>query len=125
MAKVEIKHSGSATHIFVDGKEINFVREYTLHQVVGMEIPEIILELNLSDHKNEHSLEHASVQYSEDTIRQAISVLRTELLKHSELYDGFYLSIKSALDDYGYETCCLENANGEVAYEVLKRLIGE
>lgn len=123
MAKVEIKHSGAATHIFVDGKEVHFVREYTLHQSVGT-IPEIILELNLSDHKNEHSLEYAKVQYSEDTIRQAISVLRAELLKRGELYDGFHASIKSVLNDYGYETCCIEDANDEIAYEILKRLIG-
>lgn len=124
MAKVEVKHSGAKTHILVDGKEIHFVREYTLHQVVGIEIPEVILELNLSDHKNEHSLEYANVQYSEDTIRQAISVLRSELLKRGELYDGFHASIKSALNDYGYETCCVEDANDELAYEILKRLIG-
>lgn len=124
MAKVEIKHSGSVTQIFVDRKKIHFVREYTIHQSAG-EIPEILLELNLSDHMNEHSFENANVRYSNDTVLQAVTVLKAELLKNSELYDGFYASIKSALDDYGYETCCIENANSEVAYEVLNRLIGE
>lgn len=124
MAKVEVKHSGVATHIFVDGKEIHFVKEYTLHQSVGT-IPEIILELNLSDHKNEHSFENANVQYSENTVQQATEVMQNELLKHGDLYDGFHASIRSALNDYGYETCCVEDANNEMAHEILKRLIGE
>lgn len=131
MAKVEVKHSGAATHIFVDRKEIHFVREYTLHQVVGMEIPEIILELNLADHKNEHSFENANVQYSEDTIRQAISVLRTELLRHGYLYSGFRESIQSVLKQneryVGDGECEIRAKFGSyyLAEEILKRIIGE
>lgn len=62
---------------------------------------------------------------SDQSIRQAVNVLRDELLKHGDLYDGFHASIKSALNDYGYETCCVEDANNEVAYEILKRIIGD
>lgn len=57
--------------------------------------------------------------------RFAMIVLRNELLKHGDFYDGFLASIKSALDDYRYETACLPDGNGEVAYEVLRRIIGE
>lgn len=70
---------------------------------------------------------HAKYAFPETdhAIRQAVNILRNELLKHEELYNGFCASIKSALDDYGYETCCIEDANNEVAHEILKRIIGE
>lgn len=63
--------------------------------------------------------------FAPETVKEAIIVLRNELMKHGDLYNGFLSSIKSALDDYGYEAFCLEDGNIEVAYEVLRRMIGE
>ena len=60
-------------------------------------------------------------------ILQAISVVRGELLKHGDLYDGFLASIESALSKYqdGQEVMD-DGYNSKYLSElVLNRLIGE
>lgn len=66
----------------------------------------------------------ADVRFSfiPQTIEDAAIVLRNELLKHGDLYDGFHASIKSALNDLGYVK---NSKNTEMAEKILKRIIGE
>lgn len=121
MAQVEIRHDGTSAHIFIDGKEVPFVRSYTLHQEVRTEIPEAILELNLADHKNSHSFENADVRYSEETIRQAVIVLRSELLEHDSLYSAFLESIKSVFNESDAVKCSVD----EISKRIVDRIIGD
>lgn len=65
--------------------------------------------------------------------RFAMIVLRNELLKHGDLYDGFLASMRSAIDDKfwssrevnGYECSIGQEDFDEVAELMLKRIIGE
>lgn len=57
---------------------------------------------------------------SDQAIQQAVNVLRDELLKHGDLYAGFFASIESAIKE-----CPHESYSSELAELILKRLIGE
>ena len=60
---------------------------------------------------------------SSKDIRNAVIILRDELLKHDYLYDSFLASIKSAVTE---QLCKPEGTNDdELAEAVLKRIIGE
>lgn len=117
MAKVEIKKDVVATRVYVDGAEVPYVLAYSLHQSAD-KIPTVELELLFSE--MQCSLDCADVQYSTNTVQQAVNVLRTELLKHSDLYTGFLVSIESAIKE-----CHNESYSSELAESILKRLIGE
>lgn len=54
------------------------------------------------------------------TIQQAVTVVRDELLKHGDLYDGFLASINGTLKE-------IPTGMGlhDVAEKILDRLIGE
>lgn len=56
----------------------------------------------------------------DQTVQQAVNVLRNELLKSSDLYDGFLASIESAIKE-----CPHESYSSELAESILKRLIGD
>ena len=58
--------------------------------------------------------------YSPCTVKEACKILREELLKHGDLYDGFAASILSALKETGFA----EDIR-DVAERTLKRIIGE
>lgn len=54
------------------------------------------------------------------TVQQAITVVRDELLKHGDLYDGFRASISSTLKEIPSEMGLYD-----VAEKILDGLIGE
>ena len=58
--------------------------------------------------------------YSPQTVKEACKILREELLKHGDLYDGFKASIISALKETGFA----EDIR-DVADRTLIRIIGE
>lgn len=71
--------------------------------------------------------------FTPKTIREAVMVLRNELLKHGDFYNGFLASMRSAIDDKFWDS---RNYNGymcdigdedfdEAAELMLKRIIGE
>lgn len=60
------------------------------------------------------------------TVNEAVAIVRDELLKHGELYDGFLASVKSALVDYQKDNSHILNADcGVLAREILKRIVGK
>lgn len=64
------------------------------------------------------------IQVSPQSITDAISVLRHELLQHGEIYHGFKASLKSALERYNY--CGLPfEPEEEIAEKILNFMIGE
>ena len=64
------------------------------------------------------------IQVSPQSITDAISVLRHELLQHGEIYHGFKASLKSALEHYNY--CGLPfEPEEEIAEKILNFMIGE
>ena len=65
-------------------------------------------------------------EWSDETINEAVAVVRDELLKHGALYDGFLASVKSALIDYQEDGRVVLNASCDVlSKEILKRIVGE
>ena len=70
----------------------------------------------------EHLLVYCNT--SSQSITDAISVLRHELLQHGEIYQGFKASLKSALEIYS--TCGLPfEPEEETAEKILDFMIGE
>lgn len=71
--------------------------------------------------------------FTPETVREATKVLRNELLKHGDLYDGFLASMRSVVDDkfwnsrstVGYMRDIGQEDFDEVAELMLKRLIGD
>lgn len=107
------------TKCYINGREIQRVKAVDFHVSVD-EIPTFIFEI-----AGLHEIEiPADVRFSfiPQTIEDAAIVLRNELLKHGDLYDGFHASIKSALNELGYVK---NSKNTEMAEKILKRIIGE
>lgn len=59
-----------------------------------------------------------------DYVNIAIIILRDELLKHGELYDGFVASINSSLKDQKLTGIPFQPER-EISENILKRIIGE
>ncbi len=59
-----------------------------------------------------------------EEVTKAVNIIRNELLKHEDLYDGFVASISSALKVHGY--CGLPfEPEEDVAKKILDYVIGE
>ena len=109
------------TECLIDGKPIPRVKSVDFHVAVN-KVPIFNLELMATPDIEMEGLARISV--SSQSITDAISVLRHELLQHGEIYQGFKSSLKSALEIYS--TCGLpfepEHATAE---KILDFMIGE
>lgn len=109
------------TECFIDGKPIPRVKSVDFHVAVN-EVPIFNLELMATPDIEMKGLARISV--SSQSITDAISVLRHELLQHGEIYQGFKSSLKSALEIYS--TCGLPfEPEEETAEKILDFMIGE
>ena len=59
-----------------------------------------------------------------DEVQNACKILRDELLKHGDLYNGFISSIESALKEQKV-TALPFQPKSEIAENILKRITGE
>ena len=59
--------------------------------------------------------------YGDANMAQVSNIMRTELMKHGDLYDGFLASISSALGEVNIDT----NSYNRIAKVILNRIIGE
>ena len=109
------------TKCFIDGNKVPNVRSVDFHVAVYgipvvkfemMEVPDIEMECL------------AQISVTSQSITDAISVLRHELLQHGEIYNGFKSSLKSALESYNYCGMPFEPEE-EIAEKILDFLIGE
>lgn len=122
MPKVEIRHDGPCkTMVFVDGKQIHRVKFYTIHQEVGKDIPSLELTV-LGDCRNDiYLFDSADVIVRGLTdIQVAAEMIRTELLKCGDLYNGFLASIGSSLR----ENSVYESDIDYMSKYILDRIIG-
>lgn len=110
--------------VFVDGKQIEKITHLDF-QVNPLEGPQVTLNLETMSGIDFEGQAEINFLETPFTVENACKILRDELLKHGDLYNGFLASIQSALRDYGYMTACIENADEEIAYEILRRIIGE
>ena len=110
------------TECYIDGNRVNNVCSVDFH-VMADKVPTFTLEtMGLPD-----------IDMSGDVqFRQAVVVLRNELLKRGEVYDSFLASMRSAIDNDFWdtrETCGNEIDIGqddfqEAAELMLNRIIG-
>lgn len=109
------------TKYLIDGKEIHGVRAVDFRVAVD-EIPVFNFEMMSVPDIEMECLAQISVEPK--TIKDAILILRHELLQHGEIYNGFKASLKSALEAHNY--CGLPfEPEEEIAGKMLDFMIGE
>lgn len=109
------------TKCFIDGKEVPRVKSVNFHTAVD-EIPVVKFEMMEVPDIEMECL--AQISVTSQSITDAISVLRHELLQRGEIYHGFKASLKSALESYNYCGMPFEPEE-EIAEKILNFLIGE
>ena len=103
--------------VYKDGQEITRVRHIDANFDVD-EIPTVNVEI--VGGCDFEGMADIHFDYSPQTVKEACKILREELLKHGDLYDGFKASIISALKETGFA----EDIR-DVADRTLIRIIGE
>lgn len=109
------------TECYIDGKKIENVKQIYFN--VGVEnVPTFIFEkIGIPDMD---ILARVIFDCKPENVTDAVQILRNELLKHKEVYEGFSSSIASALKDHW---CCGLQFEPEeiVAKKILDYLIGD
>ena len=109
------------TQCFIDGNKVPRVKSVDFHVAVD-EVPTFAFEMMAATDIEMECL--AQISFTSQSITDAISVLRHELLQHGEIYHGFKASLKSALEHYNY--CGLPfEPEEEIAGKMLDFIIGE
>lgn len=109
------------TQYFIDGNKVPRVKSVDFHVAV-YEVPTFVFEMMAEPDIEVECL--AQISFTSQSITDAISVLRHELLQHGEIYRGFKASLKSALERYNY--CGLPfEPEEEIAEKILNFMIGE
>lgn len=109
------------TQCFIDGHEVPRVKSVDFHVAVD-EVPTFVFEMMAEPDIEVECL--AQISFTSQSITDAISVLRHELLQHGEIYRGFKASLKSALERYNY--CGLPfEPEEEITDKILNFMIGE
>lgn len=85
------------THCFIDDVEIKEVISADFHVGVD-ECPTFDFETHGLPNIEMRGI--TTFRFAVSTVDEAISVLRHELLKHGEIYDGFKASLKAAINLY-------------------------
>ena len=120
--KIEQDKENQTVHrVFKDGKKIERVRAINFDISAG-EIPIVLVEI--AGGCNFEGMADIYFDYSPYTVKEACKILRDELLKHGDLYNGFISSIESALKEQKV-TALPFQPESEIAEKILKRIIGE
>lgn len=127
--KIEQDKENKYIHrVFIDGKKIDRVRSIDFE--VGVDFPpevnvEIVGGIDFEGIADIH------FDYSPYTVKESCKILRDELMKHGDLYNGFVSSILSVLKENsryigdGETEIVAEYGENQLAEEILKRIIGE
>lgn len=107
--------------VYKDGKEITRVRHIDANFDVE-EIPTVNVEI--VGGFDFEGMADIHFDYSPYTVKEACKILRDELLKHGDLYNGFISSIESALKEQKV-TALPFQPKSEIAENILKRITGE
>ena len=87
------------TQCFIDGNKVPRVKSVDFHVAVD-KVPTFVFEMMAEPDIQMEAL--VQISFNSQSITDAISVLRHELLQHGEIYHGFKASLKSALERYNY-----------------------
>lgn len=114
-------YSWIGTECFIDGEKVPRVKSVDFHVSVD-EVPTFNFEMMAASDIEAECL--TQISFTSQSITDAISVLRHELIQRGEIYHGFKASLKSALEHYNY--CGLPfEPEEEIAEKILDFLIGE
>ena len=99
LANVKIEQDKENKHIhrvFIDGKQIEKITHLDFH-VNPLEFPTVTLNIERMSGIDFEG--QAEVNFLKDpfTVKNACKILRDELMKHGDLYNGFVSSILSVL----------------------------
>lgn len=83
------------TQCFIDGNKVPRVKSVDFHVAVD-KVPTFVFEMMAEPDIQMEAL--VQISFNSQSITDAISVLRHELLQHGEIYHGFKASLKSALE---------------------------
>ena len=109
------------TQCFIDGKKIPRVKSVDFHVAVD-ENP--TFEFEMSSLPDIEMVGDIQFQFTPESVTDAVSILRRELLAHGEVYNGFKASLKTAIEKYC--TCGLPfEPEVETAGKILDFMIGE
>ena len=114
--------------VYKDGQKITRVRHIDANFDVD-EVPTVNVEI--VGGFDFEGMADIHFDYSPYTVKESCKILRDELLKHGDLYDGFVASILSVLKENSRyigdrETeIVAEFGENQLAEEILKRIIGE
>ena len=126
LANVKIEQDKENKHVhrvFIDGNQIEKIT-YLDFQVNPLEIPQVTLNLEVTtgvDFEGQAEVNFLKTPFS---VENACKILRDELLKHGDLYNGFLASIESSLKEQKV-TALPFQPESEIAEKILKRIIGE
>ena len=116
--KIEQDKENQTVHrVFKDGKKIERVRAINFDISAG-EIPIVLVEI--AGGCNFEGMADIYFDYFPYTVKEACKILRDELVKNVELYNGFISSIQTAIEEAPNYI-----KNRELAERILKRIVGE
>ena len=107
--------------VYKDGQEITRVRHIDANFDVD-EIPTVNVEI--VGGFDFEGMADIHFDYSPYTVKEACKILRDELLKNVELYNGFISSIESSIKDQRIIPLP-GHTEKEIAEKILSRIIGE
>lgn len=107
--------------VYKDGIEITRVRHVDANFDVD-EIPTVNVEI--VGGLDFEGMADIHFDYSPQTVKEACKILREELMKHGDLYNGFLSSIESSLKEQKVTGLPFQ-PESEIAEKILKRIIGE
>lgn len=108
--------------VYQDGNEIKRIVEANLN-IRTDSFPEV--NITIDGGCDFEGMADIHFDYSPYTVKEACKILRDELLKHGDLYDGFLSSIKSAVIEYAKDCYAFGGDSEILAEEILDRIIGE
>ena len=107
--------------VYKDGQKITRVRHIDANFDVD-EVPTVNVEI--VGGLDFEGMADIHFDYSPYTVKEACKILRDELLKHGDLYNGFISSIESALKEQKVTGLPFQ-PESEIADNILKRIIWE
>lgn len=133
LPRVKVVNPGDnwlGTEYYINSQKIQSVKSVDFRVAVD-EVPTFIFEtMGLPDIDMPGNVKFS---FTPQTVAEAVQVLRNELLKHGDLYDGFLASMRSAINNEFWDSRGTVGGMYDVGQEdlevaaelMLKRLIGE
>lgn len=121
--------SWMGTKCFLNGEEL---RANSVDFHVGVnESPSFIFEIPESGKvkvlgtPNIDMLGKAKFDFTPNTINEAVVIIRNELSKHGDFYNGFLASIESSIIEQNVAALPFGDTQQEIAEKILKRIVGD